>query len=119
MWVLPAPKTVLELSACQCHKSCRLLHCQCLTDGLTCTPASKLQTCENVDDEADLPVVPDNGYAAADAAAADDDTENDDNDDDDDNNNDDDFCTETIMINQDSFKDAICYMVNSNMTAPF
>ena len=36
----PAPEAVLELLACRCPRSCRLLDCVCMANVLTCT-----QTC--------------------------------------------------------------------------
>ena len=36
----PAPEAVLELLACRCPRSCRLLDCVCMANVLACT-----QTC--------------------------------------------------------------------------
>ena len=47
----PAPDVVLELMACACNKECKLPKCQCLAYGIKCTPACKLQMCDNMIDE--------------------------------------------------------------------
>ena len=44
---LPAPEAVLELLRCTCSRSCKLPTCTCLANNLKCTPARKLENCEN------------------------------------------------------------------------
>ena len=43
----PAPDVVLEFLSCKCKKKCSLPKCECLANGLNCTSACTLQTCEN------------------------------------------------------------------------
>ena len=43
----PAPDAVLELLSCKCLRSCKLLRCTCLANGLACTNICKLQACSN------------------------------------------------------------------------
>jgi hypothetical protein len=53
----PAPDSVLQLLSCKCVRSCELLDCPCLTNGLKCTNMCKLQTCNNQpteDEEVDV-----------------------------------------------------------------
>ena len=49
----PAPDVVLDLIACKCIRQCKLPDCQCLSNGLRCSPACRLQFCDNMieDDE--------------------------------------------------------------------
>ena len=44
----PAPEVVLEFLACNCKKECKLPDCQCLANGLKCSPACTLQNCTNI-----------------------------------------------------------------------
>ena len=50
---LPAPEAVLEIIACNCKKECTLPKCECLANGFKCTPACKLQSCDNMVDDQD------------------------------------------------------------------
>ena len=52
----PAPDAVLEFLACKCTKVCRPPGCQCITNGIKCTPACKLQTCDNMVEEDNLDI---------------------------------------------------------------
>lgn len=49
----PAPEAVLELLACKCARSCKLLQCVCLSNGLKCTDLCKLKDCDNQPRELD------------------------------------------------------------------
>ena len=53
LWMqsLPAPEVVLEFMACKCTKQCNLPKCQCLSNGLKCSPACRLKTCGNMAEE--------------------------------------------------------------------
>ena len=46
----PAPDVVLELMACKCPRRCDET-CPCVMNGLSCTPACRLQDCTNMQDE--------------------------------------------------------------------
>ena len=53
----PAPEVVLSLMCCKCSRSCTAEKCTCIQNGLSCTPACKLQNCENmqeIDEDDDL-----------------------------------------------------------------
>ena len=43
----PAPEAVLDLLACRCTRSCKLLNCICLLNGLKCTDMCTLKDCNN------------------------------------------------------------------------
>jgi len=45
-----APDVVLEFLSCKCKRSCQLPSCQCMVNGLKCTDACSLQTCDNMKD---------------------------------------------------------------------
>ncbi len=49
-----APDAVFEFMACKCSKKCALPGCECLVNGLKCSPACKLQTCDNMYQEEDV-----------------------------------------------------------------
>ena len=51
----PAPDVVLEILACRCKSNCKIFHCQCLANGLKCTPTCTLQSCDNFAEEDDHP----------------------------------------------------------------
>lgn len=46
----PAPDIVLEFLTCKCSRYCRLPYCECMANGLQCTSACKLQSCDNMKD---------------------------------------------------------------------
>ena len=52
----PAPDVVMELMACKCSKQCKAPGCQCIANGLKCSPACRNQWCDNMqqDDEDDM-----------------------------------------------------------------
>ena len=47
----PAPQEVLGLMSCKCSCSCKSPECSCILNGLKCTPACRLQTCSNMEDD--------------------------------------------------------------------
>lgn len=55
----PAPDMILSLMACKCVRVCKVGSCPCIDNGLPCTPACKLQDCNNMRDEDEMEIVPD------------------------------------------------------------
>jgi hypothetical protein len=55
----PAPEIVLTLLSCNCTRSCKPDTCPCYQNNLKCTPACKLQECDNMQKDEDMEVVPD------------------------------------------------------------
>jgi hypothetical protein len=54
----PAPEVVLQLMSCKCKRQCQP-DCPCVVNGFLCSPACKLQPCQNMcddEDEADIVV---------------------------------------------------------------
>ena len=45
---LPAPEAELEFLKCTYSRSCKLPTCTCMSNNLKCTPACKLENCENM-----------------------------------------------------------------------
>ena len=43
----PAPDIVLSLMSCKCVRSCKTGSCRCTDNELSCTPACRLQDCDN------------------------------------------------------------------------
>ena len=48
-----APDALLEFLSCKCARNCQLPSCQCMVNGLKCTEACRLQTCDNMKDVED------------------------------------------------------------------
>ena len=46
----PAPDVILDFLSCNCNSICKLPSCQCLANGLKCTPTCRLQECDNWSD---------------------------------------------------------------------
>jgi hypothetical protein len=55
----PAPDVVLSLMSCKCVRSCKADSCPCIDNGLPCTPACRLQDCDNMKKDDELEIVPD------------------------------------------------------------
>ena len=49
----PAPERIIEFLFCKCKKTCKRPTCQCLVNGLPCTQACFLQTCDNMKEESE------------------------------------------------------------------
>ena len=68
----PAPKSVLDLIACNCSKVCKEGKCECITYGMKCTDMCKLSDCDNqsnAENESDV----EEGFEAYDDIILDDD----------------------------------------------
>ena len=45
------PQVVMELIACKCSRVCKAPECQCVANALKCSPACKIQFCDNMIDD--------------------------------------------------------------------
>ena len=61
----PAPDIVLSLMSCKCARSCKAGSCPCIDNGLPCTPACKLQECENMKED-ELEIIQDKNESDSD-----------------------------------------------------